>query len=82
MEITPELRQTTLLTEEICSDLDSFWSKMTPRNLVEETLVIAISLMITGGKLMSTERGDLEKKMKFVLAWFMESLFAINQRET
>ena len=59
--MTPELRQITLLTEEICSDQESLWSMIIPRNFAEKTLVIEIPL---------------------VLAWLMESLFALNHEDT
>ena len=62
--MTPELQQTSLLTKEIRSDQGNLWSIMSPRNLAKKTLVMEISLMINGGRLVSTGRGDLVKKMK------------------
>ena len=71
------------MTEEISSDQDNLLSIMTPRNLAEKTLeFIEIPSMINGGRLVSSGQGDLVKKMKLVLAWFIESLFDLNRSET
>ena len=81
--VSPQVVSTllSLLTEEIYSDQDNLWSIMTPRNLAEKTLVIEIPSMINGSRMTSSGWGDLVKKMKLVLAWFIESLFDLNHSE-
>ena len=67
--------------EEMCSVQERLWSMITPRNLAEETLLIGVLSITSWGKNMSSGRADLVKKIKLVLLWFKESLFALNHEE-
>ncbi len=70
------------MIEEICSVQDSLRSTVTPRNFVENTLLMEILSIRTEGNWTATGEEDLLKKMKLVLVWFKESLFALNQQDT